>query len=39
MKGRKDGTSPLTINQGMVELGHELGNVLNGLARHDTAGS
>jgi len=31
MKGRKDGTSPLTINQGVVELGHELGNVLNGL--------
>jgi len=31
MKGRKDGISPLTINQGVVELGHELGNVLNGL--------
>ncbi len=31
MKGRKGGASPSKINQGVVELGHELGNVLNGL--------
>jgi len=31
MKGHKDGISPSISNQGVVELGHELGNVLNGL--------
>jgi len=31
MKVRKDSGSPLVIHQGVAELGHELGNVLNGL--------
>jgi len=31
MKGHKDGISPSISNQGVAELGHELGNVLNGL--------
>ena len=31
MKGHKDGTLPSVSNQGVAELGHELGNVLNGL--------
>lgn len=31
MKGRKDGILPSISNQGVAELGHELGNVLNGL--------
>ena len=31
MQVRKDSDSPLVIHQGVAELGHELGNVLNGL--------
>ncbi len=31
MKVRKDSGSPPVIHQGVAELGHELGNVLNGL--------
>jgi len=31
MKPHKDGISPVSTNQGVAELGHELGNVLNGL--------
>lgn len=31
MKGYKHGGSPSKVNQGVAELGHELGNVLNGL--------
>lgn len=31
MKAHKDGNPPLSSNQGVAELGHELGNVLNGL--------
>jgi anti-sigma regulatory factor (Ser/Thr protein kinase) len=31
MKADKNGISPVSSNQGVAELGHELGNVLNGL--------
>ena len=31
MKPHKDGISPVSTHQGVAELGHELGNVLNGL--------